>query len=79
MAENTKRSVFGFHGVFGIMISIVGLLVILVVLMLLAIVSQRHAAESPYDPSVIRDVNNLKMRSIDNWNYSFQAPKKDKE
>jgi len=78
MAENTKRNVFGFHGVFGIMISIVGLLVILVVLMLLAIVSQRHAAVSPYDPSCIRDVNNLKMDSLENWNYSFQAPKKDK-
>jgi len=78
MAENTKRSVFGFHGVFGILISIVVLLVILVVLMLLAVVSQRHAAKTPYDPSVIRDVNNLKMNSIENWNYSFQAPKKDK-
>jgi len=78
MAENTKRSVFGFHGIFGIMISIVGLLVILVILMLLAIVAQRNAAVTPYDPSVIRDVNNLKMNSIENWNYSFQAPKKDK-
>jgi len=78
MAENTKRSVFGFNGIFGIMISIVGLLVILVTLMLLAIVSQRHAAKSPYDPSVIRDVNNLKQNSVENWNYSFQAPKKDK-
>jgi len=78
MAENTKRSVFGFHGIFGIMISIVGLLVILVTLMLLSIVTQRNAAKSPYDPSVIRDVNNLKMNSVENWNYSFQAPKKDK-
>lgn len=78
MAENTKRSVFGFHGVFGILISIVGLLVILVVLMLLSIITQRHAVENPYDPSVIRDVNNLKMNSVENWNYSFQAPKKDK-
>ncbi len=78
MAENTKRSVFGFHGVFGILISIVGLLVILVTLMLLSIVAQRHAAEQPYDPSVIRDVNNLKMNSVENWNYAFQAPKKDK-
>ena len=78
MAENTKRSIFGFHGIFGIMISIVGLLVILVVLMLLAIVSQRHAAKNPYDPSVIRDVNNLKMNSVENWDYSFQVPKKDK-
>lgn len=78
MAENTKRSVFGFNGVFGILISIVGLLAILVTLMLLGIVAQRHAVENPYDPSVIRDVNNLKMRSVDNWNYAFQAPKKDK-
>lgn len=78
MAENTKRNVFGFHGIFGILISIVGLLVILVVLMLLSIVAQRNAVESPYDPSVIRDVNNLKMNSVDNWKYSFQEPKKDK-
>ncbi len=78
MAENTKRSVFGFHGIFGILISIVGLLVILVVLMLLSIVAQRNAAQTPYDPSVIRDVNNLKMNSVENWKYSFQAPKKDK-
>ncbi|RLA70910.1 MAG: DUF4006 domain-containing protein [Epsilonproteobacteria bacterium] len=78
MAENTKRNVFGLHGVFGVLISIVGILVILVILMLMSIVVQRDAAKNPYDPSVIRDVNNLKMRSIDNWNYSFQAPKKDK-
>ena len=77
MAENTKRSVFGLHGIFGIMISIVGLLVILVVLMLLSIITQRSAAENPYDPSVIRDVNNLKMISVDNKQYAFQ-PKKDK-
>lgn len=78
MAENTKRSVFGFNGVFGILISIVGLIAILVVLMLLAIVAQRNAVKTPYDPSVIRDVNNLEMRSIKNWDYSFQASKKDK-
>lgn len=78
MAENTKRNVFGFHGIFGVMISIVGLLVILVTLMLLSIVAQRNAVKNPYDPSVIRDVNNLRQNSIENWNYSFQAPKKDK-
>ena len=77
MAENTKRSVFGFHGVFGILISIVGLLVILVILMLMSIVVQRESAKNPYDPSVIRDVNNLKMISVDNKNFAFQ-PKKDK-
>ncbi len=77
MAENTKRSVFGFHGVFGILISIVGLLVILVVLMLMSVVTQREAVKHPYDASVIRDVNNLKMRSVDNKNFAFQ-PQKDK-
>jgi len=76
MAENTKRSVFGFHGIFGILISIVGLLVILITLMLMSIVVQRDAAKNPYDPSVIRDINNLKMISVDNKNFAFQ--KKDK-
>jgi len=76
MAENTKRSLFGFHGIFGILISIVGLLVILVVLMTLAVMSQRTATTLPYDPSVIRDVNNLKMISTENKNFAFQ--KKDK-
>jgi len=78
MAENTKRSVFGLHGIFGILISIVGLLVILVTLMLMSIVVQRDAAKNPYDPSVIRDINNLKMISVENKNFAFQAPKKDK-
>ena len=77
MAENTKRSVFGLHVIFGILISIVGLIVILVFLMLLSVITQRDAAKHPYDPSVIRDVNNLKMISVDNKQYAFQ-PKKDK-
>ncbi len=76
MAENTKRSLFGLHGIFGIMISIVGLLVILAGLMTLAITTQRDAVTKPYDPSVIRDVNNLKMISTENRKFSFQ--KKDK-
>lgn len=78
MAENTKRSVFGLHGLTGIAISIVGLLTILVTLMLLVIVAQRHAVEHPYDPTVIRDVNNLKMISVDNKKFSFvEAKNKD--
>ena len=76
MAENTKRSVFGFHGVFGILISIVGLLFIWAVLMSQAVLVQQDAAKKPYDPAPIRDVNNLKMRSVDNKNFAFQ--KKDK-
>ena len=75
MAENTKRSVFGFHGLFGFLISIVGLLSICVGLMLMVIVVQRHAQVEPYDPAPIRDVHNLKMISVDNKNFAFQAPK----
>ncbi len=78
MADNTKRSVFGFHGVFGVLISIVGLLFIAVVLISQAILVQQKSAKKPYDPSVIRDINNIKMRSVDNKNFGFQAPKKDK-
>ena len=76
MAENTKRSVFGFHGVFGILISIFGLLAICAVLISQAVFVQQDAAKNPYDPAPIRDVNNLKMRSVDNKNFAFQ-PKKD--
>jgi len=78
MAENTKRSLFGFHGIFGVLISIFGLLFIWAVLMSQAVLVQQKAAVNPYDPAPIRDINNLKMNSTDNWNYSFQSPKKDK-
>ena len=78
MAENTKRSLFGFHGIFGVLISIFGLLFIWAVLMSQAVLVQQDAAVNPYDPAPIRDINNLKMNSTDNWNYSFQSPKKDK-
>jgi len=72
MAENTKRSVFGFHGIFGVLISIFGLLFIWAVLMSQAVLVQQKAAKNPYDPAPIRDVNNLKMRSVDNKNFAFQ-------
>jgi len=76
MANNTNRSVFGFHGVFGSLISIVGLLTILFILMNGALSIQRTSATNPYDPSPIRDINNLKTKSVDNKNFAFQ--KKDK-
>jgi hypothetical protein len=75
MAENTNRSVFGFHGVFGILISIVGLLFIAAVLISQAVLAQQRAAKNPYDPEPIRNVNNLKMISVDNKQYAFQPPK----
>jgi len=78
MAENTKRSVFGFHGVFGVLISIFGLIFIWAVLMSQAVIVQQKAVTHPYDPAPIRDLNNLKKVSKANWNYSFPAPKKDK-
>lgn len=80
MAENTKRSLFGLHGITGILISIVGLLVILVGLMILVVDAQQKGAVNPYDPTVIRDVNNLKMISVENKQFSFvdATNKKDK-
>jgi hypothetical protein len=71
MAVNKKRSVFGLHGLTGIAISIVGLLVILVTLQLMGIVMQRRGVANPYDPSVIRDLNNLKMISVENQEFAF--------
>lgn len=80
MAENTNRSLFGLHGLTGVAISIVGLLVILAALMLMSIVTQRHGAVNPYDPSVIRDINNLKMISVENKQFAFvDAKNKDEK
>ena len=76
MAENTKRSVFGFHGLFGFLISVVGLLTICVGLMLMVIAVQRNAQVKPYDPAPIRDVHNIKMISVDNKNFAFQTKDK---
>jgi len=75
MAENTKRSMFGLHGLTGVAISIIGLLSILVFLQLTAIVVQRKSAANPYDPTVIRDINNLKMISVDNKQFAFNDAK----
>jgi hypothetical protein len=74
MAENTKRNVFGLHGILGVLISIVGLLVILVGFMLMAIIVERKSAVNPYDPTAIRDINNLKQITKDNKQFAFQAP-----
>ena len=77
MAENTKRSVFGFHGVFGVLISIFGLIFIWAVLMSQAVLVQQDAAKHPYDPAPIRDINNVKMISVDNKQFAFPKPTKD--
>ena len=58
------------------MISIVGLIVIWAVLMSQAVIAQQNSATNAYDPAPIRDLHNLKMRSVDNKQFAFQ--KKDK-
>jgi hypothetical protein len=79
MAENKKRSMFGLHGLTGVAISIVGLLSILVFLQLMGIVVQRKSAVNPYDPTAIRDVNNLKMISVDNKQFAFNDAKNEEK
>jgi hypothetical protein len=72
---NTKRSIWSIHGFTGVLISLVGLIVILIVLQLMVIVAQRNAV--PYDPAPIRDINNLKMISVENKQFAFQPATKD--
>lgn len=74
---NTKRSIWSIHGWTGVLISLVGLIVILVGIQLLAVVSQRSSVKKPYDPAPIRNVNNLKMISVDNKQFAFQPATKD--
>jgi len=76
--ENTNRNVFGINGIGGILISIVGLLVVLTVPMYVTVVQQRAGVANPYDPSVIRDINNIKMISVENKKFAFVEAKKDK-
>lgn len=76
MAENTKRSVFGFHGIFGILISIVGLIVIWAILMTYALLSQREAVKHPYSTKYLRDGKTIQMISPSNKNYAFPEPEK---
>lgn len=81
MAENTKRSVFGLHGVLGILMAVVILIFVWAVLMSQAILVQQSSSDHPYDPAPIRDINNLKKISVDNRDFAFQpAPEtKDKK
>lgn len=72
MAENTNRSVFGLHGISGALIAVVLLLSILVGLVSQAVIAQQNSSEKAYDPAPIRDINNLKMISVDNKNFAFQ-------
>jgi hypothetical protein len=78
MEKNLNRNVFGLHGIFGVLISIVGLLIILIGLMIAAVSTERNSAANPYDPTQIRDIHTLKQISQENKHFSFQTPKESK-
>ena len=81
MAENTKRSIWGLHGIPAMVISVFILLGILVFLQLAVIVTYRYGAAAPYDEAPLREIKNLKM--IDDRDtqrqYAFQEPKSEKK
>ena len=81
MAENTKRSLWGLHGIPAMVIAVVLLLGILVFLQLAVVVSYRYGAVAPYDEAPLREIKNLKM--IDDRDtqrqYAFQTPKSEKK
>lgn len=80
MAENTKRSIWGLHGIPAMLISVVGLIGVLIFLQLAVIVTYRYAAEKPYDEAPIRDINNVKkIGSLEEQSqFAFQDPKSEK-
>ena len=74
--ENTNRSVFGLHGVTGMLIATVLLLSILVVLTIWGLDVQRKSATNFYDPTPITsNLDNVKMKSKENANFAFQDAK----
>ena len=72
VAENTNRSVFGIHGVTGMLIATILLLSILVFLTAGGIKVQQKSATNPYDPTpIISNLNNVKANSKDNAKFAF--------
>ncbi len=77
MAENTKRSIWGLHGIPAMLIAVVLLIGVLIFLQLAVIVTYRYGVEKPYDPAPIRDINNVKMIADmeQQRQFAFQPPK----
>jgi predicted membrane protein len=72
VAENTNRSVFGIHGVTGMLIATVLLLSILAFLTMWGIQVQQASATKAYDPAPItNNLTNVKADSVDNAKYAF--------
>ena len=80
MAENTKRSVWGFHGIPAMLISVVLLIGVFIFLQLAVVVTYRYGAVAPYDEAPIRDINNVKMIAPmeQQRQFAFQSPKETK-
>jgi len=82
MAENTNRSMFGLHGITGMLIATLLLLSILAFLVTQAIAVQRVSITKPYDPAPIinsvvgvKDVKDLKLKKISTENAKFDISK----
>ena len=74
--ENTNRSVFGLHGVTGMLIATVLLLSILVVLTMWGLKVQQKSATNFYDPTPITsNLDNVKMNSTENADFAFKDAK----
>ena len=71
--ENTNRSVFGLHGVTGMLIATLLLISILVVLTIWGLGVQQKSATNYYDPTPITsNLDNVKMISTENAKHAFQ-------
>jgi len=76
VTENTNRSVFGLHGVTGMLIATVLLLSILVFLITWSINVQQGSSSNFYDPTPITsNLDNVKAQSKDNINFAFKDAK----
>jgi uncharacterized iron-regulated membrane protein len=76
VAENTNRSVFGIHGVTGMLIATILLLSILAFLTVWGIQVQQANAQKPYDPTPITsNLTNVKADSVDNAKFAFKDAK----
>ncbi|MDD3343372.1 MAG: DUF4006 family protein [Sulfurospirillaceae bacterium] len=69
--ENTNRSVFGLHGIAGMLIAVVLLLSIVGALTFLGLKAQQAVADKPYkitDPQALkmRDTANAKQKALAN-------------
>ncbi len=74
--DNTNRSIFSLDGVTGMLIATVLLLLILACLTFLSVTTQQKEATNYYDPTPITgNLDNVKMKSVDNAQHAFNDAK----